>query len=257
MTCRLAALTAFAMVFLGFWHAPEAGACPPPSGELRFHSCWGEGRLAVALIPEDLPLSPVPENARRLVVTGAYTATDTRDGGLPKPVGLFVHDGRIVNPNLGRMDGVLIVDPTVGTPELHHRSRLPFGGQIYDLTRLDQRRAFLSGAALAGVSVLQSHLLIVEGRIDVQRQDGAPTFVRRILFSDADGFGLFQTAMPATLRAAAERLTSHLSPIMALNLDMGSYDYCREVLEGIEVGCGVLGRDDTEKLSNLLILTLQ
>jgi hypothetical protein len=257
MTRRLAALTAAAMLSMMFWPVAKAVACPPPSAELRFHSCWGDGRLAVALLPEALPIPEAPEGGGRLIVTGAYTATDTREGGLPKPVGLFVHDGQVVNPNLGRMDGVLVVDSRGGAPALHHRTRLPLGGRIHDLTRLDERREFLSGAAAAELSVLQSHLLIVDGRVDVRQQDDAPIFVRRLLFTDADGFGVYQTRMAVTLRAAAEELASQLAPRMALNLDMGSYDYCREAVAGAETGCGVLGRNDTAKLSNLLILTLE
>jgi len=257
MTCRPAALMAFAMVLQMLWPAPEAMACPPASGELRFHSCWGKGRLAVLLLPDDLPISPIPAVRLRLVVTGAYTARDTRGDGLPKPVGLFVHGGRVINPNLGRMDGVLISDPGSGRPTLHHRSRLPLGNRIYDLSQLTERRAFLANAAAAGVSVLQSHLLIVDGRIDVHQTDDAPIFVRRMLFTDADGFGIYQTRAAVTLRTAAEQLASQLAPTMALNLDMGSYDYCREANSGIEIGCGVLARDNTDKLSNLLVLTLE
>jgi hypothetical protein len=44
---------------------------------------------------------------------------------------------------------------------------------------------------------------------------------------------------------------------MALNLDMGSYDYCQRATDGVESSCGGLSRNDTGKLSNLLILTLE
>ena len=250
----LAALAASAILALLF--AAPAAACPAPSAELLFHSCWGQARLAVALLPEEHPLEPAPATGRRLAVTGAYTATDSRAGGLPKPVGLFVHSGRVVNPNLGRMDGVLIVEPGTGRPQLQHRSRIAHGGRNYDLTDLAQRRAFLADAAAAGVSVLQSHLLIVEGRLDVHDQEGAPVFVRRLLFEDAEGFGIYQTPSAVTLRAAAERIARRLAPRMALNLDMGSYDYCLTSRDGREAPCGFLGPADTAKLSNLLVLTL-
>ena len=42
-------------------------------------------------------------------------------------------------------------------------------------------------------------------------------------------------------------------PDMALNLDMGSYDYCRFSENGREIGCGILG--GTAKLSNLLVMS--
>jgi hypothetical protein len=232
-------------------------ACPPPSDKLLFHSCWGQGRLAVVLLPEDLPLPEAVATGRRLVVTGAYTARDSRGDGLPKPVGLFVHGGAVINPNLGRMDGVLLVDPANGAPELHHRARLALGGRDYDLTVLDQRRAFLAEASARGLSVLQSHLLIVEGRVDAHPQEDAPVFIRRMLFTDGAGFGIYQTRWPKSLHEAARQLAEALAPRMALNLDMGSYDYCQRAEDGVEDGCGRLERDDTGKLSNLLVLSVE
>lgn len=237
--------------------AAPAAACPPPSDTLLFHSCWGQGRLAVVLLPEDLPLPEAAAAGRRLVVTGAYTARDSRGDGLTKPVGLFVHRGAVINPNLGHMDGILLVDPANGRPELQHRARLAMGGRDYDLTELEQRHDFRAGASARGLSVLQSHLLIVDGEVDVLPQEDAPLFTRRMLFTDEAGFGLYQTGRPETLLDAARQLAEALAPRMALNLDMGSYDYCQRAEDGAEAGCGRRDRDDTGKLSNLLVLTLE
>jgi hypothetical protein len=237
--------------------AGQAFACPEPSRELQFHSCWGSAQADLRLLPEELPLPPPPDTGQRLIVTGAYTGTEPRGEGLPNPVGLFVDGGAVINPNLGRMDGVLIINPATGRPKLHHRERLTFAGREYDLTTLDQRHAFLDAASGQGVSVLQSHLLIVDGRVDVQPQEIAPTFNRRILFTDDAGYGIYQTPGSRTLYDAATQLAEALAPGMALNLDMGSYDYCQHVRDGEVSACGMLGRDDTAKLSNLLVLTLE
>ena len=137
MKQRLAAFILTALV------AGQAFACPEPSGELLFHSCWGTARLELRLLPEDLPIPEATTGGRRLVVTGAYTGTEPRGEGLPNPVGLFVHRGAAVNPNLGRMDGVLLVDPVNGQPQLQYRARLLLGGRAYDLTELDQRLALM------------------------------------------------------------------------------------------------------------------
>jgi hypothetical protein len=110
-----------------------------------FHSCWGPARVSVHLLPEDLPLPPDLSAGRGLIVTGAYTGRDTRENGQPKPVGLFIRDGALVNPNLARMDGVLIVGPGPGTPVLHHRTQVPLAGRDYDLTQLRDRRDFVAG----------------------------------------------------------------------------------------------------------------
>ncbi len=150
-----------------------------------------------------------------------------------------------------------MVDPANGQPDLHHRARLPLGGRDYDLTALDQRRTFLAETAVRGLSVLQSHLLIVEGRVDVRPQDDAPVFVRRMLFTDDEGFGLYQSRWPETLHGAARQLAEALAPRMALNLDMGSYDYCQRAEADAEASCGRLDRGNTGKLSNLLVLTVE
>lgn len=232
--------------------ASQATACPEPSATLLFHSCWQGGRIEVRILPEDLPL-PAPD-AQRLIVTGAYTSTETRNGDRRKPVGLAVRRGAVINPNLGRMDGVLLVDPASGLPELQNRGALNYAGKSYDLRDLDQRHAFVDAVRGDGVSVLQSHLLIVDGRLDVRPQDDAPIFLRRILFTGKDGFGIYQTAVPATLYDAARRLEAAHAPVMALNLDMGSYDYCQRQGAGKAESCGLLDAGNTAKLSNLLVI---
>ena len=252
MTLRLGA---FALLLTLL--ARPVAACPPPSESLLFHSCWGEARLALALLPEDLPLTAPGAGVLRLAVTGAYTATDSRAEGRPKPVGLFLRQGEVVNRNLGRMDGVLVVDPADGQPGFHHRRRVALPGRSYDLTELDQRRAFIAAAAERGLSVMQSHLLIAGGVFDVHPQEGAPAFVRRLLFADGDGFGVWQTRGAATLYEAARAVYEALAPRMVMNLDMGSYDFCRRVEAGRETSCGSLAPDQTGKLSNLVVLTLE
>jgi hypothetical protein len=233
----------------------EAATCPEPSPELLFHSCWAGGRAAIMLLPEDLPVPPPPATGRRLVVTGAYTGKDSRTQGVPNPVGLFVHGGAVVNPDMARMDGVLVVAPDDHGVQLNHRAAARLEGEVYDLTDLASRRGFLASAASQGASVLQSHLVVVGGLVDVRPQEGAPLFVRRLLFTDAAGFGLFQTRTPETLHDAAALLVERLGARMALNLDMGSYDYCLSAVDGVERTCGFLAREETSKLSNLLVLT--
>ena len=252
MTLRLGAL-ALLLIFA----ARTAEACPPRSESLMFHSCWGEARAALALLPEDLPLAAPEPGTLRLVVTGAYTATDSRAEGKPKPVGLFIRGGEVVNPNLGRMDGVLVIDSTDGEPEFHHRERVALEGRTYDLRDLDQRRAFIDAASARGLSVMQSHLLIASGVFDVHPQEDAPAFVRRMLFADGDGFGIWQTEAAATLYEAAAELDAALGPRMVMNLDMGSYDFCRRAENGTEVSCGSVAPEGTGKLSNLLLLSLE
>jgi hypothetical protein len=59
------------------------------------------------------------------------------------------------------------------------------------------------------------------------------------------------------MRDAASQLADALAPRMALNLDMGSYNYCQRLEAGVESNCGSLDRRETGKLSNLLLLTIE
>lgn len=241
-------------VALALCGATAALGCPEPSTTLLFHSCWGDARASVLLLPED-NVPEAPNAGRRLVVTGAYTGRVPRDGGKPNPVGFFMRGADIVNHHMARMDGLLLVDAE-GALDLVARAKARLDGEVYDLRRVAPRTAFGERAAERGLSIMQSHLLIIDGEPDVSEQSDAPRFRRRILFTDRDGYGLYQTADAVTLYDAAEALDEAYAPQMALNLDMGSYDFCLASDDGIERVCGVLGRDQTEKLSNLLVLSL-
>ncbi|MEL6477025.1 MAG: hypothetical protein AAFR17_06835 [Pseudomonadota bacterium] len=233
-------------------------ACPEKSEHLLFHSCWGEARASSLLLPED---GPVPATAsgnaqERLIVTGGYTGKDARAEARPNPVGMFIHKGSVVNPTLARMDGVAILTPR-GDLTIQHRGALAFRGDRFDLGEIEQRQSFQQAAASAGVSIFQSHLLIVDGLLDIRPREDAPRAVRRLLFTDDQGFGIYQTDRPVTLYDAARAVEAALSPDMVLNLDMGSFDYCLVTRGGVEQNCGVLARQNTSKLSNLLLLQLK
>lgn len=237
--------------------AAPALACPEPSDGLLFHSCWGEASADLVLLPEDQPLPEPPEDGVRLIVTGAYTARDMREAGHPAPVGLYMRAGEVVNRNMSRMDGLLVVDPQKGELALFDRTAVPRGSRTLNMRQVEPRETFIEIASRAGLDVLQSHLLIIDGELDVRDQPDAPRFRRRILFTDAEGFGLFQTEDAVTLYDAARLLEDAVDPVMALNLDMGSYDFCLLQRDGVERLCGVLGREQTDKLSNLLVLTFE
>lgn len=233
---------------VGAWATQAAGngLCALEDDDLIFTSCSGGG-VELRLLPEDA--GPTPEGA--LDVTGAYTATDKRDESRPKPVGLFVRGGEVISREYVRFDGVLTV--TDGAPTLHHRRRVALNGQRYDLENMSDRSAFLASAAKTGSAVMQSHLLIVDGEVDTAPIDGAPRFRRRILFQMKDGaFGVYDSSPRAlTLNEATEEVAAKFAPEMALNLDMGSYDFCSR---GGAL-CGALGLQATGKLSNLLRFT--
>lgn len=240
------ALGALCGVALGA-SAGTPGVCGAEAdADLLWSNCDGEGRAALLLLPEDAGLTP--DDA--LDVTGVYTATDRREEGKPKPVGLFVRRGEIVSREYARFDGVLLIDRD-GAPRILHRRRAEFGGKTYDLDEAEARQEFVAAVAGAGASVSQSHLLIVDGEVDAFDRDGAaPRFRRRILLQAREG----ETAIydssprPLTLAEAAEEVKARYAPAMAINLDMGSYDFCRMG----QTSCGLLSYADTGKLSNII-----
>lgn len=246
--------TAFMLFALGLPPIGVAGDCPDADEQLLFHSCHGSASVELLLLPEQERILTRPASGEVLVVGGTYTGADRRDGDLPNPVGLFIHQGRVVSPNLARMDGILIIG-SKDAPSIHHASRVPLGAHIFDLTLPEERREFAAAAAGRGLSIMQSHLLIVDGRIDVREQPDARTARRRMFFSGPKGWGVYRTRKAVTLFEAARELESALQPEMALNLDMGSYDYCLTLRDEMLNNCGVLSLSDTGKLSNALRLS--
>lgn len=239
------------LAVLALPRAVPAAACPGEDAALLFHSCHGGATAELLLLPEEAARLTEPGPGRTLVVTGAYTGADQREGGLPNPVGLFVDQGRVINPNLARMEGILVIGAD-GQPRIRHAARVPANGGSVDLGDPAVRLAFAARAAERGLAVMQSHLLIVDGRVDVSRRADAPKARRRMLFSGADGWGVYQTKDRVTLFDAAQELEARFHPDMALNLDMGSYDYCLDMRDGVTTSCGVLGASDTARLSNAL-----
>ena len=230
-------------------------ACPQVSETMLMHSCWGQTRAEIVLLPEQTAaVSRAP--AASLTVTGAYTGTEPRDKGAPNPVGLFVHGGQVINPNLARMDGVLVIDPADGVPAIYPRTAVRTARGLVDLTDPEARAAFAADAAAQGLSVLQSHLLIVDGTLDVRPVEDAPSAKRRFLILDEHGYGIAQTAGSETLYKAGLWVAQTYKPRMALNLDMGSFDYCLLQMKDGQENCGVLGAAETARLSNLLRLVL-
>lgn len=244
---RRAAVCAAGLLF-GLAASP-AMSCPDPITEMLAHSCWNDTRIDVLLLPEDKAALNLDGPA--IAVTGGYTDITKRAGGDPKPVGLFLWQGSVINHVISKMDGVLLVAPG-HAPSVQHRERIILGGKRYDLTDPAQRKAFVGAAKRLKVSMFQSHLLIVDRRIDVRPPKVSRKAVRRLLIEDSDGLALVQTPRPMTLFAAANWAAMVFRPRMALNLDMGTYDYCMRHVGGAVKKCGRVTAGGVAILSNVL-----
>ncbi|MFO7855039.1 MAG: hypothetical protein R6V44_07445 [Paracoccaceae bacterium] len=223
------------------------------AAEVIAAACPGPGAADLLLLPEERSAALAPP-AGGVAVTGAYTGAEPRAEARPKPVGVFLRDGATVSLELARMDGMLVVDAE-GAATLATTRAVPLGGTTFDLSDLAGRMAFAEAAEAAGASALQSHLLIRDGALDLRAVEGAPTARRRALMETPDGrLLLWESDGPLTLHAAAEAMRAAHAPAMALNLDMGSFDFCRRgTAEGWR-NCGFVTADTLDRLSNVLVL---
>lgn len=214
----------------------------------------GGAQLDILFLPEDAGrLDAVPEDgATRLLVTGAYSS-----GERLAPEGMVIRDGRPTHPWPQGWDGLLVVAQS-GAASLHAVSAVKWRDSIFDLRERSARERFLSTAARERLSVVQSHLLIRDGVLDLRPVENARLFRRRILFQTRDGrIGVYDTSPRSlTLYDAAAELQQRVDPAMAFNLDMGAYDFCERTVGGEAESCGLLRRDGLDKLTNVIELTL-
>lgn len=178
-----------------------------------------------------------------LVVTGTYSSGDRL--GIE---GLAVIDGEILSRRLQGWDGVLIVGPD-RQPQIFNARDVRFQGKAFNIKNRDEGMALLQDVSEAGASMLQSHLLISDAVLDLRNLENAPVFYRRLLYIRQNGsFGIWQPDARLTLYDAAVRLQDEMRPVMALNLDMGAYDFCQRK-DGTNCGRLTVGM---EALTNLL-----
>lgn len=223
------------------------------AAEVLAAACPGPGAADLLLLPEDRAEALAPP-ADAVAVTGAYTGVAPREEGRPKPVGVFLRDGATVSLELARMDGMLVIDAE-GAARLATTGAAPVGGSRFDLSDLEGRVAFAEAAREAGASALQSHLLIRDGALDLRVVEGAPEARRRALMEMPDGrLLLWESAGPLTLHAAAQAMRDAHAPAMALNLDMGSFDFCRRGTETGWRNCGFVTEETADRLSNVLVV---
>ena len=234
-------------------HAFPAAAqgCGMDVPGVLFGGCAGEVTARLVLVGEEgVSPSDAPSATVRATVTGAYTSGEKRE-----PEGLYIVDGDALDPYPQGWDGVALIDAE-GHLSLHYAERVDVGKERFDLRRKPSRRAFAQAAKARGWSAFQSHMLVIDGRVDTRPRENAPRFARRLLYTLADGsVGLYETP-PLSLHDAALAVHAALAPRMVLNLDMGSYDYCRiDGGGGAARDCGALAAAQTGKLSNLLVLS--
>lgn len=236
-------ILAFATLFTPL--SVMAEGCPARAQVSLFHSCEIPARV-------DLQFHPVAiERADTdiLSVTGTYSSAD-RFG----VEGLAIEGENLVSSRFQGWDGFLMVSPS-GEPQVFNAANINLDGKFYNLKRQPDRRNFVAVARAQGYSLIQSHLLITDGALDVKNVENARRFVRRMFFTDAAGWGVYETKTAVTLYDAAVEIQEALNPDMVLNLDMGAYNYCQKNTPDGFRACGDLFTS-AENLTNLITIQL-
>lgn len=158
----------------------------------------------------------------RLVVSAIYTSP------LGMPVGLNIMDGAVINPAIQKFDGLILIDKD-GQISLTHIDELEYNLKSYRIrSSLEDYQNFLQKARRDGLSVLQSHLILDHGNILIQDNAKGRKSRRRILFESSDGglhiYDSFEKKL--TLFEAAKYLKDNYEAQLAVNLDMGDFNFC-------------------------------
>ncbi len=227
--------------FAGPAAALDTSSCPTGT-EMLVHSCDQTVSVNLRVLPDEVKQSP----DHLLTVAGTYSSGDRF--GIE---GLVIKDGVQVSRRYQNWDGVLIIAPD-GKPKIYRADDVMVGENQYNLKEATSRKAFISKALESRLTVLQSHLLISDGQLDLKDVPDAPKFKRRLFVTLPDGnFGIWETDISETLYDAATQLQANIGPKMALNLDMGAYDYCQKGPIGAQSDCGRL-LVSKDKLTNIL-----
>ena len=235
----------------------EPQLCGPACDDqsLLFTSRRGAYAASVMLkAPAPKPLAEViAGDDIALVTTGVYTSPH----GMP--VGLAIVEGRVVNPVPRGWSGLILVRPD-GRIVLKDMGRVEVGHVPRDLRQsLADLKAFVAAAERDRLTVLQSHLLIGDGELKITSKAPSKPFRRRIIFEDGEGhIGIFDSGeRELSLYDAAAEVRRRYAPRLAINLDMGSYDFCqrRKTPSDVLASCGTLEKPDI--VSNLVVIRLK
>jgi hypothetical protein len=223
----------------------QAQDCEISTENILFYSCNEKAIISLRFHP--LELSHDADNI--LSVTGAYSSGD-RFG----VEGLAFDGPRLVSSRFQGWDGIFLVSPD-GSPYVFNSKDIDLWRTNFDLTIKKDRKKFIELAQAKNWSMIQSHLLISDGVLDLYEVENARRFVRRMFFTNQSGWGIYQTKTSLTLFEAANEIKSSINPDMVINLDMGTYNYCQRSTNLGPKACGEL-LTNSENLTNLITIKL-
>ncbi|SFB76623.1 hypothetical protein SAMN05421780_101367 [Flexibacter flexilis DSM 6793] len=175
-------------------------------------------------------LETLPPASKRIVISGTYTSP------YDLPAGLAVDKGDIVNPCIQKWDGLLLIDKENRLHIFNIRD-LNYGFNTLNIKdNISDYLKFVELLKHENASAVQSHLILYNDSICVEKQAQQTQTRRRVIFQTKDGnthiFDSFE--MQLSLYELAEYLQKNYKASRAINVDMGDYNYCKIFENGQE-----------------------
>jgi len=182
------------------------------------------------------------KNDYLLSCTGAYTSSFKR------PVGLFSENGKILNPAIRSWTGLLVVKN--GIAKILNAKKIDIGFKKLNIVEsIKDLKEFLEWIENNNLSVLQSHMIVNNGKIQTHRKK---LFKRRVIFEDKYGvLHIYDSGnKKISLFDLAQLLVTKYHAQKAINLDMGTFNYAYSYSDGITKKIGLI--DNPKILSNII-----
>jgi hypothetical protein len=226
---------------------------------IAFFPAHSDYQAKIIFNTEELPLYAFQNRLKksdlrnRLIVTGTYTSP------FNTPVGLTINQGKVLNPALQKWDGILVIDYN-GKAHITDINHLMYNFTLFDIRNsYKDYLTFFQIAQVNKLTIIQSHLIISNGNILIDKQNlKREKFRRRVIFQTKDNalyvYDSFKQRL--TFYKLAQILKNKYNAKIALNLDMGTYNYAvlyennREKKNYSELGSRVI-------LSNFLVIDYQ
>jgi len=157
----------------------------------------------------------------RMEVTGTYTSA------YHWPTGLAVNNGQVINPAIQGWDGLLVIDQN-GKMYIKNIKTLSYQFRNFRITENHSDYIdFLTIAEKEKLTIIQSHLLVNNGKLQMEKQSNRK-FRRRALFQTCNGsISVYDSInKQITLWEMANMLIQKYNATEVLNLDMGPFNYC-------------------------------
>ena len=186
--------------------------------------------------------------ANRIILSGTYTSQ------FALPTGLSVERGEIINPYLEKWDGLLLIDKH-NIPHIFNINFLNVDFKQLNIKKsIGDYLLFLNYMKLNYITAIQSHLIIFNDSVCVDKYFSTVKARRRVLFETANGFiHIFDSFNDKyTIFEMAKYLRDNYNASSAINLDMGDYNYCKIFSKSNEVADYSNLRKDAV-LSNLIV----